>query len=190
MRMESKHQFFKYCIRTSKNFINPTKTCSVRHQRAQISYGYEGLFPDKFDVPVNTLAAKDMRKISSDEFLLTFLADVDDDALIPTNIKIFGTKYEAGMVVILSKGDCGKMIVGVLKSISVHKGNVRFGCTVFEALLSKHCYYVTTKKIQNYEIVSHDNLADHQPLLRIGTIDEFIFALHHFVSKSEVSSLE
>ena len=94
------------------------------------------------------------------------------------------------MVVILSKGDCGKMIVGVLKSISVHKEHVRFSCTVFEALLSKHFYYVTTKKIQNYEIVSHDNLADHQPLLRIGTIDEFIFALHHFVSKSEVSSLE
>ena len=120
MRMESKHQFFKNCIRTSKNFINPTKTCSVRHQRAQISYGYEELFSDKFDVPVNTLAAKDVRKISSDKFLLTFLADVDDDALIPTNINIFGTKYEAGMVVILSKGDCGKMIVGVLKSISVH----------------------------------------------------------------------
>ena len=102
------------------------------------------------------------------------------------------------MVVILSKGDCGKMIVGVLKSISVHKGNVRFGCTVFEALLSKHCYYLTTKKIQNYQVASGilpyeigcDNLADHQPLIRIGTIDEFIFALHHFVSKSEVSSLE
>ena len=188
MRMESKHQFFKNCIRTSKNFINPTKTCAVRHQRAQISYGYQGLFPDKFEVPVNTLTAQDMRKISSDEFLLTFMADVDADTLIPKNIKIFGTKYEAGMVLIISKGDFGTMVVGVLKAISFHKEIVMFGCTVFEALLSKHCYYVTTKKVRgDFQIINHSNLADHQPLQRIGTIEDFIFPLHHFVSQTEVS---
>lgn len=35
LRFESKHIFFKRCIRASRNFINPTKSLSVRHELHQ-----------------------------------------------------------------------------------------------------------------------------------------------------------
>ena len=51
MRMESKHGYFKKCIRTARNFRNLTRTCSQRHQRAQISWYFTGLFPKMLEVP-------------------------------------------------------------------------------------------------------------------------------------------
>ena len=83
--MESKHQYFKIFIRTSKNFINPTKTCVNRHQVAQITFGFNGLFTNKFDVPL----AKDLNKVTIDPFLKTFLSAVGDSSLIPTSIKVY-----------------------------------------------------------------------------------------------------
>ena len=69
MRMEAKHTFMKNCIRTSKNFINPPKTCASRHQMAQISYRYTGLFPSKYDIPENAATVRDMMQMRSDTFL-------------------------------------------------------------------------------------------------------------------------
>ena len=69
MRMEAKHTFFKNCIRTSKNFINVSKTCASRHQMAQISYTYSGLFPRMLDIPASALKIKEMKLINPDPFL-------------------------------------------------------------------------------------------------------------------------
>ena len=184
MRMESKHQYFKHCIRTSKNFINPTKTCAVRHQRAQITHVYNGLFPPKFEVPANAASVKDLfSMMSSDNLLRKFMAELSSDTLLPTNIKIFGTKYEPGMILVLRKSGFGALEVGVLRFISYKNEKVIFCCTVFEAFQSKHCYYVTSKKSQDFEMMSYDRLGDHYPLHRIGTADKFCFSLHHYISE-------
>ena len=175
MRMESKHQYFKNCIRTSKNFINPTKTCATRHQRAQITYRFNGLFPNKFFVPPNAALAKDLDRITFDPFLKTFLAGLSDDSLIPTTIKIYGTQYEAGMLVVIEKKDFGEVLVGVLKAFAYVKKEALFACTVFEAMQSKYGYYITTKKIKDIEVVKQSILADPHPLQRIGTADKFSF---------------
>ncbi|XP_037558443.1 uncharacterized protein LOC119435796 [Dermacentor silvarum] len=44
MRFEGKHQYFKQCIRSSRNFKNVTKTLSERHQLYQSFLAARGLF--------------------------------------------------------------------------------------------------------------------------------------------------
>ena len=190
MRMESKHQFIKNCIRTTKNFINPTKTCAVRHQRAQVTYGYNGLFPPKYEVPDNAVMVRDMVKICHDPFLQRFMANLCQEDLIPRSLKIFGTKYQPGMILILEKSNYGEMKVGLIKAISSNNNKVLFACAVFEAFQGKYCFYMTKQKLADFLIVSHRNLGDHQPLQRIGTTDKFYFSLHHYVSESRPSSCE
>ena len=50
------------------------------------------------------------------------------------------------MVVVLEKGDVGEMKFGILKAIAFHRGEVFFGCTVFEACQS------FIKKVSNFDI--------------------------------------
>jgi hypothetical protein len=183
MRMEAKHQYFKNCIRTSKNFINPTKTCAIRHQRAQITFGFNGLFPRKFDVPANAALAREVIQVTFDPFMKMFLAAVSLEALIPTTITIYGTKYEVGMIVVIEKKDFGKLQVGVLRAFAFMEKKALFCCTAFEAVQSKHGYYVVTKKVKDLEVLNQSNLADPYPLQRIGSADRFSFCLHHFISE-------
>ena len=86
------------------------------------------------------------------------------------------------MIVVLKKERFGELIVGLVKSIAFHKQAVFFCCKSFEAKLSKYGYYVTTNITKNQEIVQVNDLADHHPLHRIGTPENFIFLLHHYVS--------
>ena len=185
MRMESKHQYMKNCIRTSKNFKNPSRTCAVRHQMAQITYGYTGLFPPKFDVPSTAVSVKDLKNVKID-VVEEFVSDLrlSQAALLPVSVTVFGTKYEAGMILALKKNYVGEMTVGIIKVIAFWNEQVTFGCAVYEAFQTKHGYYVSSKKIKNLEVVNQSNLADHQPLHRIGSAERFKFSLHHFVSQS------
>ena len=184
MRMESKHQFFKNVIRTSKNFINPAKTCAIRHQRAQISHRYNGLFPEKYSFPANTLSVKELSPDITSCTPKEFLSCLGADALLPTSVTVFGTMYKTGMIVILNKPGMGELRVGVITCIAFDKDRVVFCCTAFETCQSKHGYYMTNKKCAEHVIVNHSDLADHQPLQRIGTNEKFSFCLHHFVSDS------
>ena len=189
MRMEAKHTFMKNCIRTSKNFINVTKTCANRHQMAQISYSYGCLFPRKLEIPDFALTVKDMKKISSDNFLRLFMDKFQPSVLIPAKVKVFSTSYEPGMVLCLSKKDFGEVMnVGVLQAIAIEREQVYFGCVSYEAFLSNHGFYVTVKKTSDIEIRMLSELADHQPLQRIGSVEAFSFCLHHYVSSSSQQS--
>lgn len=151
---------------------------------AQISYRYEGLFPSKYDIPDNAASIKDVKQVETDDFMKYFMSTFDEEALVPVKISIYGTSYEPGNVLVLEKGDVGEMTVGVLKAIAFFKGEVFFGCTMFEARQSVNGYYVTIKKVRNFYKQSYNKLADHNPLLRVGSSDSFCFSLHHFVSKS------
>ena len=187
MRMESKHQYFKNVIRTSKNFINVTKTCAIRHELAQITHRYNGLFPDKLSMPPNSLCVKEMSASNIKNHPPAFMTQLRGEAFLPRCVSVHGTEYKAGMVVVLQKVGMGEMKVGIIVSIGYDMGRVIFGCTVFEAGQSKNGYYVTFKKVSDLVIVDQTDLADHQPLQRIGTGDKFSFCLHHYVSEHQPS---
>ena len=185
MRMEAKHTYFKNCIRTSKNFINVAKTCATRHQRAQISYAYNGLFPRKLALPAAVSTVGEIMHVTGDPFLKKFISEFSSATLIPPSIEVFGTKYEPGQVLALKKGDYGEsMMVGLLHAIAVVKGDIFFGCVVFTAEQSVGGYYVTTQKVKEYGTWKMSEIADPHPMYRIGSLSAFSFCLHHYVSNS------
>ena len=183
MRMESKHTYFKSVIRTSKNFKNVSLTCSQRHQRAQVSYCYFGLFPrSKFEIPDSSPIAEDLLKVAVDPFMKAFVKDLDPKSLVPKYIKIYGTNYESGKVLVIKKEQHGRLKVGFIKAISYFNNIVQFVVKTFEASQSKYGSYVTTKFLSENEIVDYDLLADYHPLEMLGPSHSFSFILHHYIS--------
>ena len=186
MRMESKHTFMKRVIRTAKNFKNPPKTCASRHQLAQISYAYHGLFPtNKLEMPEDTINVFQVKANSNDDFQRRFLSTLDPSAQYPAKVTVLGTSYQPGMILVLKKEVLGELKVGLLKAIAVHDTKIIFGCSSFLCTQSKFGYYVTTKSLSNFELTSYSELWDYHPLHRIGSLQSFIFQLHHFVSQKQ-----
>ena len=183
MRMEQKHTFHKSVLRTAKNFKNVALTCATRHQMAQISFYYYGLFSSsKFEVPDDAPNVKDVLKVTSDSGLRRFYSSLQSDAVIPKKLKVFGTGYGIGKVLVLIKMCHGKLRIGVIKAIAFSSNEVNFSISVFEAHQSKFGNYVTTKFVSLDDTVNYSNLADYCPLEMIGTHKSFSFVLHHFIT--------
>ena len=183
MRLESKHTFFKGVVRAAKNFKNVPLTCALRHQRAQITYRYQGLFPThRLEIPDAAPRVTDAKKMFEDPLLKQYLSSLNHDTLIPKFIKIFGTRYEAGQVLIVKKLDFGLLKVGLIRCITCTGTDVNFLVSSFEASQSKFGYYVTTKVLAPSEIVSYATIHDYYPLEMRGTIEAFSFCLHHFIT--------
>ena len=185
MRMESKHTYMKSVIRAAKNFKNVPLTCATRHQLAQISYGYFGLFSrNKIEIPDKAPEALDVAKVTVNPILKSYICSLDPKALIPKNVKVFGTHYEAGQVLILKKLCHGLLKIGLIQCISYNGIALNFCVTTFEASQSKFGFYVTTKFLSDFEATNLDDLADYYPLEMVGPSNSFSFILHHFVSST------
>ena len=185
MRMESKHVYFKTVIKASKNFRNVAKTCARRHQMAQISYAYAGLFPrTKHEIPDDAVHAESMKSQTSDKFLQRYLNSLNSKSLILKKVKVFGTLYSPGNILILKKELPGTLEVGLLRTISFYEEQVNFGIETFLVQLNKFNIFVTVEKLSEFQKVDYKNLHDYYPLQRHGTMDSFSFSLHHFISES------
>ena len=111
-----------------------------------------------------------------------YFTALNPKSLIPKYVKIHGTRYEAGKVLILNKMNHGHLKIGLIRSISFLETKVNFLVRTFEANQSKFGFYVTTKSLSEDESVVFENLADYYPVEMVGTIRSFSFILHHFVS--------
>ena len=184
MRMESKHVYFKMVIRAAKNFRNVTKTCSERHQLAQVSYAYTGLFPrSRFEIPDDAVNVKVMKVATSDAFISKFLLTLNQDSLVLKQIRIYGTLYIPGNVIVIKKVSPGTLKAGILKVIAFYEGVVSFAVSSFIIQQNRYNLYVTTKKVSDFETVRYQDLHDYCPLQRHGTLDSFSISLHHFISE-------
>ena len=181
MRMESKHCFFKSVVKASKNFKNSAKTCATRHEFAQLSFMYYGLFPlNKFETSSSAVSCREYKGMfpASDKYLRM----VEDDALILKSLKIYGTEYIPGMLLVLGKESHGVLKVGLIRLITLRDESVSFGCSVFISKQSRDNYYVSTEDSNLFEMTSYEALQDYHPLLRVGPVWGFKFSLHHFIS--------
>ena len=184
--MESKHTYFKGVIKASKNFKNVAKTCASRHELAQVCYRYYGLFPTKLDIPAVSVSLQDHEGSSQDLYIRNAKHVLYRDSLILKSVKIYGTLYKPGMIVVMKKQSLGVLKVGLIRIIGFQNDQILFGCSSFIAKQSRYNYYVSTEDQDVFEFISYDNLQDYYPLLRIGTTSAFRFSLHHFISCAEM----
>ena len=104
------------------------------------------------------------------------------DAPVTHSVKVYGTDYSIGSVVILEKNAEGLLKVGLVRIIIILDGQPVFGCSTFLAGLSRCNFYVAIDKIKELETVKYEMLHDYYPLPKVGVGDSFRFSLHHFIS--------
>lgn len=133
-------------------------------------------------MPDNAPEVKEVLEVSNDAEMRHYYTRLHGQALVPNHLQIYGTKFEVGHLVVMEKMSFGTLKVGLIMGMSCYKNEVNFLVSTFVALQSKYGYYVTSESL-NKETVDFDNLADHYPLLMIGTPTAFMFRLHHFISR-------
>ena len=160
MRFESKHSYFKRCIRASKNFKNVTKSLADRHQAYQSCGSLFCLqvsestrfYPELYDQSIRTAV---------DEFGLN-----SSNSSVTEKVQVKGTSYGNGMLVLLSYTK-GQLQLGKIASIIIKNDT-----TVLLLLRGKTASWVPELGVYEVEepvsdlfICKHvDNLAEYFPL--------------------------
>jgi len=100
LRMESKHSFFKRCIRSTQNFINANRTLAETHQLKQALIASGAVLFD------DTQLGPDCMTLDSDVFAETVITAVSQQTrLTPplqcsSAITVSGTRYSKGLFVV------------------------------------------------------------------------------------------
>lgn len=117
MRFESKHSYFKRCIRASKNFRNITKSLSERHQLLQAYQSRGNLFSPELIMSDCTRFYPELYDSQVKDAFKVF--DVSpSNAVVTDKITVRGTCYANDMLVILSC-EGGELTLGLIARIVV-----------------------------------------------------------------------
>lgn len=117
MHFESKHSYFKCCIRSSKNFKNVTKSLADRHQLFQAYQCHGNLFSPQVQVQESTSFCPELY----DDHIR---AQIENFGLNPLNsvvtdkVKVCGTTYANGMLVLQTYAK-KQLLLGQIVSIVV-----------------------------------------------------------------------
>lgn len=117
MRFESKHSYFKRCIRASKNFMNISKSLSERHQLLQAYQSCGNVFCPELIMSDCTRFYSDLYD-SQVKGALTAFNVSHSNAVVTDRITVRGTCYANDMLVILSC-ELGNVTVGLIACIVV-----------------------------------------------------------------------
>ena len=98
-------------------------------------------------------------------------------------MKVHGTSYLVGNVVVLKKENAGELEVGLIQVI-VYSGNkLHFLVKTHVARQNKYNLYISQDGRSERLWVRLENLLDYYPLTCLGSSGSFRFVLHHFVSE-------
>ena len=145
---------------------------------------YHGMFfKDEFLLPQNTNVyyKKDLLSGSLFHEELVRFMDTDDDIVSP-EIVVFGQRYENGDLVVTKVEDCDSVKVGLIQAILVKRGNVYFFCKVYHCIRHWLQYFESHSCDDKHHFIDSKKIQDYKPLIKRGTLQKFIFFLHHRVS--------
>jgi len=152
MRGESKHSYFRRCIRSSPNFKNILLSLSVRHQLMQSYLGTGDFFDSCIEVEksseFNCSLYNTAIRNAAKEANLEEMTDVN----MSYNITVKGTSYKRGDVVVINIGE--------------YIDEYEFGEILFSLITLSSEIYVMVKILNSEyvpEIRAHDLTEPHNP---------------------------
>ncbi len=179
LRFESKHTYFKQCLRKLRNFKNPCSTLAERHQLLQAFLSAGKFFPPAVLVEKGTPF---------------FSGDYNDDireavaqhhfeavnTLIAHEVVVKGTKYKKNMFIVINDEDKG-LVIGKIKVIVIHKDSaVYFIAEKYYGMRYPDMgVYSFTLMQKSYSCVNHENLLDYYPLPEYSFHGTPVIILHH-----------
>jgi len=178
MRFESKHAYFKRCIRYSRNFVNVCSTLAERHQLLQAYYSEGNLFVD--DVQVESAVMLCVNLYSSG--VITALNEfnlVQPDTVVCLKARVKGCVYEKGCYLSVPHVAGQTSAFGKLIIILLSSGNIYFLVEVATAvyLPDKHAYYVCSTDPLVYRCVPENHLWHIGALHGYSYSDGFLLSL-------------
>ena len=182
-RYEAKHRTIKGIVDSAKNFINISKTVSVRHQLRMCSVYFNGLYDvEEFKLPVKVQTKEEVDQTSdSDRLLRDFMAE---DDLVCSKIEYRSRKYCVGCIVIMKRSSRTSLEVGLIKAILVRRKKVFLLVRRYQMEETLHGIFRNSVSSINadLELTNIETLLDSPPIYKKGTEEMFIIVLHHHVS--------
>ena len=134
-----------------------------------------------YELPENVIPKKDIKADS--EFLSDLKSSMSDSDMICDRILLYNQLYKNGDLVVLGIEDCDNLTVGLIKTILIKDDKVYFVTQSYNASRNWLQYFECVKpKDDICHFVESSKILDFKPLIMRGTIDKFLFTLHHYIS--------
>lgn len=159
MRFESKHSYFKRCIRYSQNFKNVCATLAERHQLLQSYFSGGELFPPEVETACglpfhsNLFNADVMKCVEG-------LGFNDENTVVCASAIVRGSKFDIGYYVAFS--EVAGVSFGKILSIFLvnnHDAHFLLECVTSKYLPDRHVYYLTRSKCMSFQCISESELS-------------------------------
>ena len=172
---------FRNSAHSAKNVINITKTIAERQQMRAASVFYRGMFNySRFSLPKLVFLKNEIKENSTfHSELKTFMGN---DDVICSEILVNNQVYKNGDIVVLEVTDCDNVNVGLIQTILVKNEKVFFVNKKYKASKNLLQYFEAKPSEAPLVFTESGRLADFKPLIKRGTIEKFVFVLHHHVS--------
>ena len=147
-----------------------------------VSVFYHGMFNfTDFELPEHVILKNEIKADS--EFLSGLKSSMSDNDMICDSIILYNQLYKNGDLVVLGIEDCDNLTVGLIKTIMIKASKVYFVAQSYKATRNWLQYFECKKpKDDICQFVETDKILDFKPLIMRGTIDQFLFTLHHYIS--------
>ena len=180
-RFESKHRTAKGIAESAKNVINITKTISERQQMRAASIFYRGMFcVTPYTLP--QVVANKSTLTQDSVFNSNLKAFMGESDFICSSIVVNNQEYKNGDLLVLSVTDANNISVGLLQTSLLKEDKVYFVVQKYLATRNILGYFETNAACDMSIFVHSNRIADFKPLIKRGTVNRFVFILHHHIS--------
>ena len=143
---------------------------------------YRGIFRVKnLLLPENVLYRKDLSS-SKDQIHHQIVNIIDEKDMLCSEVQFNGQDYKNGDLIVLQVKSCDELSVGVIETIMVKDEEVHFVCRQYQCTRNWLQYFESQDIEQDLIIVKGSEIVDYKPLIKRGSMNKFVFVLHHRIS--------
>ena len=145
---------------------------------------FRGMFnTEDYTVPEqDVLYKKDLVTGNEDVLTKTLFNSMTMSDMVIEKLIVCDQVYSKGDLVPLAMKDSDNMEVGIILAILIHNGTPFFICKQFHCVRHFLQYFEKESCVETIRSIRYDQIADYKPLVRRGTVEEFLFVLHHRIS--------
>jgi hypothetical protein len=182
MRFESKHKYFKQCIKKLQNFKNVCKTAAERHQLLQAYLGTGCLFNE----PVVCDKALDFNPADFSCEIQQAVADLEIDCentIVCHTMTYRGTEYRKNLYVMVKEDErgliFGRIMLVLIKQVVEKEVFLVLQLVPAEQLVKFDVYHLSDDDSSTVFCCAIDTLLDYYPLSSYEVDGMTLLSLHH-----------
>lgn len=183
LRFESKHCYFKRCIRSAQNFKNVCQTMSEKHQLLQSYKQASPYFQHRVEVTKSIPLISDTYNQGIQTAIK--MCQIADSAEVSLEVVIKGTHYKKGHYVVLGKSENG-LLFGEIQFIILNPcTQVYFLVQEFKSQLSKSLHVYTllhNSTPTSFQCIESSKLISYVPLNGYKKGKSLFIPLKHTIS--------